>query len=287
MTIRPAAVAGRGIPRSAGALAREVDGYLDAAVPTGPPATSRAVIAPHAGIMFSGPVAPTPTRPRRRRHYDVAVLVGPSHFVGFDGRGALSRGRVRDAARADARSTRRQAAAIAAADADRARVPSAARPRALARDAAAVSPAPAAGRADRAAADGPADAPRPSTRSPARWRRRSPARRALLVASTDLSHYFDAATAGRARRPGARPASQAFDSGSGCSTSSKSYPEGGARALRRLRRRAGDRGDDGGTGARRARGAGAEATRTPARSPATTPASSATWPRRSERSDAH
>jgi MEMO1 family protein len=84
MTIRPAAVAGSWYAASAGALGRDVDSYLGAAVP--PPAGDiHALIAPHAGIMFSGPVAACAYKAAATQAYDVAVLVGPSHFVGFDG----------------------------------------------------------------------------------------------------------------------------------------------------------------------------------------------------------
>ena len=44
-----------------------------------------ALVAPHAGLMYSGPVAAHAYRLLRGRAFDVAVLVGPSHFVGFDG----------------------------------------------------------------------------------------------------------------------------------------------------------------------------------------------------------
>jgi AmmeMemoRadiSam system protein B len=44
-----------------------------------------ALIAPHAGLMYSGPVAAHAYRLLRGRTFDVAILVGPSHFVGFDG----------------------------------------------------------------------------------------------------------------------------------------------------------------------------------------------------------
>ncbi|PYR31084.1 MAG: AmmeMemoRadiSam system protein B [Acidobacteria bacterium] len=43
------------------------------------------LVAPHAGLMYSGPVAAYAYRLLRQRAFDVAVLVGPSHFVGFDG----------------------------------------------------------------------------------------------------------------------------------------------------------------------------------------------------------
>ena len=54
--VRAAAVAGTWYPRVPGALAREVDGYLNAAS-EGPPGEVRAIVSPHAGLMFSGPVA--------------------------------------------------------------------------------------------------------------------------------------------------------------------------------------------------------------------------------------
>ena len=44
-----------------------------------------ALISPHAGLMYSGPVAAHAYRLLVGRAFDVAVLVGPSHFVGFDG----------------------------------------------------------------------------------------------------------------------------------------------------------------------------------------------------------
>ena len=84
MPIRRAAVAGSWYPGSASALAAAVDRHLAN--------TSRdvegelvALVAPHAGLMYSGPVAAHAYRLLRGRRFDVAVLVGPSHFVGFDG----------------------------------------------------------------------------------------------------------------------------------------------------------------------------------------------------------
>ena len=44
-----------------------------------------ALVAPHAGLMYSGPVAAHAYRLLRGRTFDVVVLVGPSHFVGFEG----------------------------------------------------------------------------------------------------------------------------------------------------------------------------------------------------------
>lgn len=84
MPVRRAAVAGTWYPGSAGALSTEVDRYVEAA--DVPPLTGiRAVIAPHAGIMFSGPVAAHAYKAAAREPVDAVCLVGPSHFVGFDG----------------------------------------------------------------------------------------------------------------------------------------------------------------------------------------------------------
>lgn len=85
-SIRPAAVAGTFYPGSEAALIRAVDGYLkDAAAKT--VGTVRALIVPHAGYVYSGPIAASayallrelPEKPRR------IALFGPSHFVGFRG----------------------------------------------------------------------------------------------------------------------------------------------------------------------------------------------------------
>jgi AmmeMemoRadiSam system protein B len=81
---RPPAVAGTWYPGSKEALTRDVEGYL-AAAGTDVRGRVTAVIAPHAGLMFSGPVGAYAYKAVRHGSYDVAVLVGPSHFVAFDG----------------------------------------------------------------------------------------------------------------------------------------------------------------------------------------------------------
>jgi AmmeMemoRadiSam system protein B len=81
---RPPAVAGTWYPGTPAALTREVDAYLaDAVVDV--EGDVRAIIAPHAGIMFSGPVGAYAYKAAAGRAFDVAVLVGPSHFVAFEG----------------------------------------------------------------------------------------------------------------------------------------------------------------------------------------------------------
>jgi AmmeMemoRadiSam system protein B len=82
--IRPAAVAGTWYPGSAGALTREIDAYVEAAA-EGPAGAVQAILVPHAGLMFSGPVGAYAYKAAAGQSFDVAVLVGPSHFVPFDG----------------------------------------------------------------------------------------------------------------------------------------------------------------------------------------------------------
>ena len=85
MPMRPSAVAGTWYPGSAGALTREVDNYLAAA---GDPVVGdiTALFAPHAGLMFSGPVGAYAYKAAASSQpYDVAFIVGPSHFFGFEG----------------------------------------------------------------------------------------------------------------------------------------------------------------------------------------------------------
>src|SRR4051812_24335674 len=82
--VRRAAVAGSWYPGSASALAAAVARHL-ASADHDVAGHLVALIAPHAGLMYSGPVAAYAYRLLRDRAFDVAVLVGPSHFIAFDG----------------------------------------------------------------------------------------------------------------------------------------------------------------------------------------------------------
>ncbi|HXG90078.1 MAG TPA: AmmeMemoRadiSam system protein B [Vicinamibacterales bacterium] len=97
MSVRRAAVAGSWYPASAAALTAAVETHLYAAdqdSPRQPPpgADLVALIAPHAGLIYSGPVAAHAYRSLRNRRHDVAVLIGPSHHVGFEGVSVWRRG---------------------------------------------------------------------------------------------------------------------------------------------------------------------------------------------------
>jgi len=85
--VRKAAVAGSWYPGTAPALAAAVDRHLAQADRAAGNVAGdlAAIIAPHAGLIYSGPVAAHAYRLLRDREFAVAVLVGPSHFVGFEG----------------------------------------------------------------------------------------------------------------------------------------------------------------------------------------------------------
>lgn len=89
--IRPPAVAGSWYSASAERLGREVDGYVAAAKIAGVP-QPRAIVVPHAGLRYSGPVAGFAYHAIQEARYSSVVLVGPSHFAGFDGVSIWPRG---------------------------------------------------------------------------------------------------------------------------------------------------------------------------------------------------
>lgn len=90
--IRPPAVSGTWYPGAAAALASAVDAHLARAA--GAPRLSEltALIAPHAGLVYSGRVAAHAYRQIEQRHIDTVVLVGPSHHVAFEGVSIYRRG---------------------------------------------------------------------------------------------------------------------------------------------------------------------------------------------------
>ena len=193
--VRTAAVAGQWYPKIAAPLAAAVDAHLAAADSAGAAVRGDlvALIVPHAGLMYSGPVAAHAYRLLRGRDFAVAVLVGPSHAAGFDGVALYPSGGFdtpfgvmtidADTARAIAAATpivRDHPAAHAREHSLEMQLPF------LARLAPAVPIVPLLmGYQTAATAAALGDALAVALRG----------RRALLVASTDLSHYHDAATA--------------------------------------------------------------------------------------------
>ncbi len=85
--IRPAAVAGMFYPAHADALRGEVRALLAQARPPLPPRVPKALIAPHAGYIYSGPIAASAyaTLDAARERIRRVVLLGPTHRVALRG----------------------------------------------------------------------------------------------------------------------------------------------------------------------------------------------------------
>jgi MEMO1 family protein len=86
LTVRLAAVAGQFYPDDPVELRDEVNRYL-AAAKVATETVPKAIIAPHAGYMYSGPVAGSAyaSLASARDRFTRVVLMGPSHFIGFSG----------------------------------------------------------------------------------------------------------------------------------------------------------------------------------------------------------
>jgi AmmeMemoRadiSam system protein B len=90
--VRRPAVAGQWYPGTADALRAEVDAHLSSASRDTAPVCPGALIAPHAGLMYSGPVAAWAYTLVASCRYTAVVLVGPSHYIGFAGVAVWPRG---------------------------------------------------------------------------------------------------------------------------------------------------------------------------------------------------
>ena len=81
---RPAAVAGLFYPAQKQALARQIDEFLAAA--KGEPVQHlRGVIVPHAGYRYSGPTAAFAYKQLAGRDFRTVIVMGPSHYAEFQG----------------------------------------------------------------------------------------------------------------------------------------------------------------------------------------------------------
>jgi len=91
--IKQPAVAGGFYPADSGELAREIDSYIAQAQPVLQPGDRVvALVVPHAGIAFSGRVAAYSYKLLKEIHPKTVILVGPSHRVAFTGVSIYDRG---------------------------------------------------------------------------------------------------------------------------------------------------------------------------------------------------
>jgi AmmeMemoRadiSam system protein B len=90
MNVRHAAVAGQFYPEDAAELAHSVDRYIHSGLADVNASSIRGLIVPHAGHMYSGPVAGVAYWVLRKASDRIrtVVLVGPSHRVFLEGIGA-------------------------------------------------------------------------------------------------------------------------------------------------------------------------------------------------------
>jgi MEMO1 family protein len=79
LNVRPSPLAGRWYDADPAVLARSVDRYLDEAQLPELDGEILAVIAPHAGHTYSGPVAGYAFAAIRGRSFDLVALIGPMH----------------------------------------------------------------------------------------------------------------------------------------------------------------------------------------------------------------
>jgi len=82
--IRAPAVAGLFYPKEEKALSKMLDGFL-AAVPTHSVTNLRALICPHAGYEYSGPVAAHAYKTLVGRSFDTVIILAASHYADFRG----------------------------------------------------------------------------------------------------------------------------------------------------------------------------------------------------------
>jgi AmmeMemoRadiSam system protein B len=90
--IRTSPIAGTWYPGDRAAIAAELDEYLARVPHSPPPGRLVGLISPHAGLRYSGPVAAHAYALLRGRAGLTAVLVGPSHRMAFDGVAVAARG---------------------------------------------------------------------------------------------------------------------------------------------------------------------------------------------------
>jgi AmmeMemoRadiSam system protein B/AmmeMemoRadiSam system protein A len=82
-TVRKPAVAGQFYTENPDTLKREITGYLDAAKPPAVEGDIVAIVSPHAGYVYSGQVAAYGYRLVRGKTYSDVVVISPSHTAYF------------------------------------------------------------------------------------------------------------------------------------------------------------------------------------------------------------
>jgi MEMO1 family protein len=90
--IRESVIAGSWYPGDPGQLTKDIKGYLAKVPAQKIDGELVAVISPHAGYIYSGQVAAYSYKLLEGRHYDFVVIVAPSHHARFNGASIYPRG---------------------------------------------------------------------------------------------------------------------------------------------------------------------------------------------------
>lgn len=91
-SIRRSPISGKWYPGNPEVLTRTIQDMLQASEEVEIHDNLIALISPHAGLPYSGPVAAAGYRLLERNRFHTAVLIGPSHFMQFQGASIFSRG---------------------------------------------------------------------------------------------------------------------------------------------------------------------------------------------------
>ena len=83
--IRPSILAGTWYPGSQDALTKMIDGYLSNVKTESLQGNLKAIIVPHAGYTYSGQVAAHAYKLLKKTDFKTVVMIGPSHRIGFRG----------------------------------------------------------------------------------------------------------------------------------------------------------------------------------------------------------
>jgi AmmeMemoRadiSam system protein B/AmmeMemoRadiSam system protein A len=93
--VKEPAVAGSFYPADKKELTRMVDGFLSGAERNSASGRLIALIAPHAGYIYSGAIAGQTYKQLENRNIDTVILIGPSHHTSFNGASVYEKGRMK------------------------------------------------------------------------------------------------------------------------------------------------------------------------------------------------
>jgi AmmeMemoRadiSam system protein B len=92
MSIRRSIIAGSWYPGEPARLKADVEKYLEAAETFSSDSELLGIVVPHAGLMYSGPVAAFAYKNLKNKDIRTVVMIGPSHRASFEGAAVYASG---------------------------------------------------------------------------------------------------------------------------------------------------------------------------------------------------